>query len=45
MKLFYINPRDSRCFSRKDGLNLAYLAAPLLMSGIPLIAVVAALVF
>jgi hypothetical protein len=45
MKLAYINSRDSRCFSRKDGLNLAYLAPALILYGIPVLAVAAFLMF
>ena len=45
MKLFYVNKYDERCFSRKDGVNLAYIAAPLVMVGVPLLAVVLTLFF
>lgn len=44
MKLFYINRHDSRCIS-PEGLNLAYIAAPLLLIGLPLFAVALALTF
>jgi hypothetical protein len=45
MRLFYINKHDSRCFSPADGINLAYLAAPLLLFALPLLAVVLSLTF
>ena len=45
MKLVYINTRDTRCFSRRDGLNLAYLTPALILYGLPVLAVTAFLMF